>query len=554
MLFNLVYLWMVLIACSGDPIPKCPDVALEDVVHSETANTESVPLPQKSVLLLDYSGSMCPGWRADAKKVKPIEGCAMCDEKKGKRCLNDFYYGSSQFSEHVAQWIKAASPNSEMQLEILLFNGKVWCFEPGKALTEFTSRSTLRFPYAVGTHTADEIQDWIDAIPDNPCRATRTCGTTLMQEALEKVQSNIDEDTMVWLMTDNIIDYSASELETEEAQRNKRFYDYINDQKDIAAIVTYPLNYGAGCSWMCGTSMFTYGMYFSKKEESLSIARYIDGAVAEQDTPLSDGLLWNPVLQRLAKKTACKDSPAKLHGVPIRLKPIDDDVLSLRIGEPSCQDDVQFNDTEVYCLVEINVKNNLHHQVVEKANLYLNNQELTPSLNVDGQWQSGIPWAASVCADDMQIVAWEEEGQIKEGSDVIALRAFAPREERKVYIKFSLPNHTPQHQEFSQLVEIATTNSFYLRGKLQAKVSDIETSLAVKGNRLQCVYGASTMPQIFQKRTQLKPSYALHNLPIRIQNNGKIIALAILGVIALASGFVVLGLMRFQSIPYELKI
>ena len=62
------------------------------------------------------------------------------------------------------------------------------------------------------------------------------------------------------------------------------------------------------------------------------------------------------------------------------------------------------------------------------------------------------------------------------------------------------------------------------------------------------------MPQIFQKRTQLKPSYALHNLPIRIQNNGKIIALAILGVIALASGIVVLGLMRFQSIPYELKI
>ena len=62
------------------------------------------------------------------------------------------------------------------------------------------------------------------------------------------------------------------------------------------------------------------------------------------------------------------------------------------------------------------------------------------------------------------------------------------------------------------------------------------------------------MPQIFQKRIQLKPSFALHSLPIKIQNNGKIIALAILGVIAIISGISVLGLMRFQSIPYELKI
>ena len=53
MFFNFLWMFWAFFACTGEPIPECPDVALEEATDVEQEKTESVQTPKKSVLLLE---------------------------------------------------------------------------------------------------------------------------------------------------------------------------------------------------------------------------------------------------------------------------------------------------------------------------------------------------------------------------------------------------------------------------------------------------------------------------------------------------------------------
>ena len=126
-----------------------------------------------------------------------------------------------------------------------------------------------------------------------------------MEGALEAVLGGINQDTIIWLVTDNILDSSQSA----ESQRAKRFYTALKKDSRIKGLVAYPIHEAESCSWMCGTSMIAYGIYVSPKSE-LSDAQFraVMGQEPDSTAALESGLLWNPQLQELSKKSQCEEA------------------------------------------------------------------------------------------------------------------------------------------------------------------------------------------------------------------------------------------------------
>ncbi len=528
------------------------------------------PAPTKMILMLDYSGSMYPGYNR-----QPDAGCAVCAERT-------FYYQLPRFHQLLGRWLDAASPvGTDIQLEILLFNAHAWRLGGDGSVERFTGAEQLTFERPVSTASAAQIADWLAQIPGHPRQVDGTAYlTTESRQALIETVTAVATDeigeAIVWLVTDNIVDTGGAGVSAEDAQRNLAFYNTLKVDPRIQMIATYPVLEAQTCSWMCGTSLFVYGMYVSAFERPDSAASHRlggtepAGANTGGSGPTADGLLWNAALRDVAAEVAghaaTADPSATLPdvaGVPLRLKPIDTEVLSLDFqlhgGQAlNCDRSAEYGDA-LLCLAEIRVRNTLRHQSVDSAHLSLHNQVMLPRKPFERQ---RLPWASAVCAGQMEPLQWLVKGEgrptTRGGADApIEVGPLPPLGSATVEVLFRLPPidvaSSLKGGGRQHLLDVALTPQILLDGRMVAEMRDIRTSLAIDPARLQGIYGTAQLPALFRGRQQ---GYLWAEYPAAavLSNNGQLFGLLVLlggGSLLL---LVLLAVLRFQRLQYTVWV
>jgi hypothetical protein len=515
--------------------------------------------PTKLVLLLDYSGSMFGGYG------KPRNaGCALCAaglDAAGKpvRGGQPYYFEVPAFDTLLAHWLDAATPpGSRQDLEILLFNTRVWRLGD-HGVEPFGNPSQLDFARPVGTANAGQIAAWLRQIPGSPYQVDSTAANTTESEAaLRAVLDAIGDEAIIWLITDNIVDRGSGVVSEEDARRNLNFYNTLQEDPRVQMIAAYPLHKADPCSWMCGTSLFAYGLYVSRSQrpESTEFHR-LGGTTPDGGGPTADGLLWNKALSSVAAEYGGKaaGSGRGIAGVPLRLKPVDTEVLSfdfaLHRGQALlCDARAEYGDI-LRCVVRATVRNTLRHQKVDSAKLRFNNQTLLPR-KPDARFR--LQWASAVCASQMHPVAWRVDGGPgHSGDDPIEIGPLAPLASTVVDVVFELPAVEVDTRHWKHIPDVAFTERILLDGRITAEIRDIRTSLDVDTAGMEEVYGAPELPSIFRGQ-EMSRIEAVYPAGAVISNNGQLLGLLVLlgggGLVLLLS----LVAMRFQRLHLTILI
>ena len=573
--FLVVMVALGLFACKGGEVHQCKDTPTAvatgpldpsgEVLDDRTgggrlqgAAFTGATRPQRAVFLLDYSGSMFGGYESGRANCweKPVAG------KRPPPLTFHHYYGVPQFKDLLAQLMDAATaPGGPTQADIVLFNAKVWQVTP-EGPKAFAEPMVLPGDIAAGEGPAP-FRARIEAIKPRPydvdAKAPDSTGTS---EALGKVIDALPDEGVVWLLTDNYADQGSTKAQQEEAAGNRAFYDLLASDPRIQIVAFYPLHLRDQNSWMCGSSLVAYGLYVSKHERAPSeeVAR-LWGTDANGQGPLDAGLLWNPALKALYESFggSSPQFPA-LSGTPMRLKPVDQNVVSVGFV-PFAEKDGQERvlhcgrasfDDPMKCEAQIVLRNVLRHQRVDHARLDIANLTLTPFLA--DKLETKIPWASSVCPGDMKVSKWVIPETNQTGtSSTIELGAIAPLESRTVQVAFDVPPVTVGHDGLGQLWDIALTDAFELRGTLQANITDVVTALNLNVSTFKDVYGIENLPTSFRgsKTDRLRiegPARA------RFTNDGQRLAmLMLLGLFMLVAG-VLLGGFLMQPVYHTIRV
>ncbi len=509
--------------------------------------------PSKLLLLLDYSGSMFGGYGKEQ-----VAGCTTCAaglvEGKPSRRGQSYYYQVPAFSDLLARWLDAATPRSSGQeLEVLLFNAGLWRL--GEAGVEpFEDPAQLTFRRPVGTASSDQIAAWLRQIPGSPYDVDRRApNSTESSRALRAVLDAVEDEALVWLVTDNIVDAGGGVVSAEDAKRNLEFYNTLRSDPRVQMIAAYPLHQSDPCSFMCGTSLFVYGIYVARFERPPSAEFHrLGGTTPDGGGPTDDGLLWNAALAELAAANSSRAASVEgidIAGVPLRLKPVDTEVLSfdfaLHRGQAlRCDARAEYGDN-LRCRIRATVRNVLRHQTVESAKLSLSNETLLPRKPDQRQ---RLPWVSAVCKGQMRPVAWKVNGgESRPGSEPIELGPLAPLETAVVDAVFETPAVDVDTGDRAHIFDVALTDRILLDGRVVAEIRDIRTSLTIDTGGLEQVYGAPELPGIFRGHKQGRIE-AIFPAGAVVSNDGQILGLLVLfggGGLMLA---LVLVVMRFQRI------
>ena len=562
--------------CGREALPSCPgedaEVRTDGTLREPQARTVSDPTaggallsrpaapsrprPNKMILLLDYSGSMYGGYGKDQ-----VVGCNLCAagfvNGKPSRRTQPYYVGTPEFQEFLTRWLDAATPAaSDLGLEILLFNGRV--FRLGERGVEpFVPGTELRFERRVSRASSAEIASWLREIPASPYDVdSQAPGTTDSRAALQTALAAVDKDeAILWLITDNIVDTEGGALTDPDARSTTEFYRELDAEPRVQMIAAYPIFHAEPCSWMCSTSLFTYGMYVShfERPESAEFHR-LGGTTPEGGGPAADGLLWNAALQKLAAEysgLAAKVGRGDLAGVPVRLKPIDTEALAIGFGHPalSCRR-AEFGQ-ELHCEARVEVRNSLRHQTVESAKLRLSNEILLPRKE---RGRSRLPWASAVCARQVETLSWQVQGGRRgEGADPIEIGPLAPLQKVTVDVRFKLPPVAVDATRRSTVFDVALTNRIVLDGLIKAEIRDFRTSLAIDPQSFASIYGSAQLPAIFRKG-EVGSASATYRINALLANDGQALALlALLGGGGLAA-LCTLVAMRFQRKQFTVLV
>jgi hypothetical protein len=579
-LLALVFL-ALFAGCRKGPLPSCPGedagtraggALPERPVRSVSDPTAAGELrgrptgrvgrdrPKKMILLLDYSGSMYGGYGKEQGSSCNTCAAGMANGRPSRTLAGrtqPYYVGSPDFREFLARWLHAATPEaSDLGLEVLLFNGKI--FRLGDSGIEpFLPGTELRFSRRVSSANAAEIESWLRQIPENPYTVDPVApNLTDSRAALRRAVDAAGDEAILWLVTDNIVDEGAGSADP-DARLTTEFYRELADKKKVQMIAAYPIFKAEPCSWMCGTSLFAYGMYVSgfERPESAEFHR-LGGTTPQGGGPEADGLLWNSELQKLAAEysgRAAAVGRGDLAGVPVRLKPIDTEALAIDFAHPaiSCDKRVEFGQ-KLPCRARIEVRNTLRHQTVDSAQLRLSNEVLLPRQE-RGRFR--LPWASAVCAGGVETLSWQVRGgRHGAGADPIEIGPLAPLGKAIVDVRFRLPPvEVDAFRSVLTLFQVALTNRIVLDGHLKAEIHDFRTSLAIDPQRFASVYGSAQLPAIFRKG-EVGSAAATYQIDARLANDGQALALLALLAVVGGGGLVLLVVMRFQSQQFTVVV
>jgi hypothetical protein len=534
---------MYMVGCGNETIKECPVVEMPEA--PEFTASKKLPTPTKMVALFDYSCSMKGDYPLGYhKSYKETNSCSA-----ESACNKGYFYAREEFASLFSSWLDGATPKgSTSELEILLFNEHTWELKPGKKLKKFSS---LSFPYSVGTSSGSDIRQWLSQIPQKPT-SKYGCNRTHTKEALQSVVDSLQEDAIIWLVTDNLTDKAQKGvINADDAKRNLDFYNYLESEENIQVVSAYPVNKTETCSWLCGRSLFVYGLFVSKNKEPL--LHLIRDVVGEGTNA---GLLWNTDLQKIAKDHSCAaDTSQAKKGIPLRLKPMDNDVLtvemnSLSIDGVKCSKQLNMETPRANCTAEVSITNNLNHQVVSSAHIELKNQTIAPSVN--GTKPS---WVGNVCGDTMKIKKWSDDSG-KSGTDPnIIITDLKPKEKRIVTIDFSVNNPKIVHNNsIPTILSIAQTQKLNFKGELYVTVDKIKTTLETDPKDIKCIAGGEDLPSLFKSQTQSKAAHARQDFSFSLKNSGKESAILLLGLFGILGGLAVFLILRFQSMAVEVEV
>ncbi|MDP2341431.1 MAG: hypothetical protein Q8O67_10755 [Deltaproteobacteria bacterium] len=567
----------VLASCKGKPLVPCPgeDAALMSDGTFKTSIPQDVAdpsgggvlkgaaenqSPERMVVVVDYSGSMFGGFGK-----AQVAGCPQCRAGLTKagvptRSKQPFYFSTPEFRTYLSGWIDAAIPALKpVKLEVLLFNGKLWRVNDD-GVTAVPAALPFDRPAARGD--ADKIAALLTKVPPDPYSVDKSGpNTTEASLALTQALAALNgQDGLIWLITDNIVDSGGDD----DAKRNLSFYELLQRDPRLQVVAAYPLHMAEQCSWMCSTSLFAYGIFASSHERpSSQVIQRLSGAGPDGSGPVDDGVLWNPRLQGIAKgmsgKPHVKDG-VDLAGVPLRLKPIDADVITIKFKDQGgqalkCDRTAEFGD-RLTCYSRVTIKNTLRHQVVDSALLEFDSKILLPR-RADGRGadeRKRLAWAQSVCTGSIKTHKWHiMEGASGTGGERIKVGPLKPLESVDVEVLFQLPPVAVSHQSPGQLFDIAFTDRILLDGWLLAEVKDVQTHLFVDTGGLEEVYGAAQLPEIFvgKKQSNLRIEYPA---AASLANDGQLLSLLLLMVVGAGGGLFVLVLLRFQRIQVTILV
>ncbi|MDP9119998.1 MAG: hypothetical protein M3O15_01300 [Acidobacteriota bacterium] len=519
--------------------------------------------PQKIILLLDYSGSMYAGYGKDQ-----VAGCARCaaglvhgrPSRTVASRTQPYYVATPDFQQFLARWLDAAVPDEGgLGLEVLLFNGRVFRLG-GRGAQPLLPGMALPFERRLSRASAAEVASWLRQIPANPFEVDRlaplaTDSSAALHAALDALGR---DEAVIWLITDNIVDAEGGTegaLADPEARRTADFYRELDAEPRVQMITAYPIFRAEACSWMCGTSLFTYGMYISpfERPDSAEFHR-LGGTTPEGGGPTAGGLLWNLALQKLAAEYSggvAAVGRADLAGVPLRLKPIDTEALTIHFGRPALRCARAEFGQELRCQARIEVRNILRHQNVESAKLRLSNEILLPRKEGG---RSRLPWASAICPGQVETLDWRVQGGSQgRGIDPIEIGPLAPLQEVAVDVRFKLPAVAVDTSRRSTLLDIARTNRIVLDGLLRAEIRDFRTSLAIDPGSFASVYGSAQLPVIFRKR-EVGSVSAAYRIDALLANDGQALAQVVLLGLGGAGALCALVAMRFQRKQFTVYV
>lgn len=545
---------------AGGNLPNPLPLAVSDptaggALHGRPAQREgSTEGPSKMILLLDYSGSMYGGYGRPQ-----VPGCSRCAAGlvagRPSRSAQPYYVATPEFQEFLARWLDAATPAAgDLGLEILLFNGRV--FRLGESSVEpFAPSTELRFARRISQKSPEEIASWLRQLPGNPYEVDpQAPNTTDSRAALDAAIAAVsDDEAILWLITDNIVDTEGGAVADPEARLTTEFYRALDADPRVQMISAYPIFRAESCSWMCSTSLFAYGMYVSPFERPSSAEFHRLGGTTDGG-PTADGLLWSTLLQKLAAEysgQAARVGRGDLAGVPVRLKPIDTETLTIAFRSPALRCKRAEFGQDLHCRARIEVQNSLRHQTVDSARLSLSNEILLPRKE---RGSGPLLWASAVCSGQVQTLDWHVQGGGRgSGEQPIEIGPLAPLQKANVEVSFRLPPVQVDTSRRSTLFDVAFTNQIVLDGRLRADIQDFRTSLSIRPSRFASVYGSAQLPAIFRKR-EVGSASTTYRIQALLANDGQALALLVLLAGGGLAALVALVAMRFQRKQFTVFI
>ena len=508
------------------------------------------------MLLIDYSGSMYPGYGSD----RPQGACPACPAalKDGRPARNDapYYVATPAFRDLLSGWLSAA-PEGRGATAVLLFNAELYALTPtGPALLP-PPRPRVPEP-GLAYAPADQLPGLLRALPDSPYRTDprspdRTETAAALSRALDLLTGGPEggKDGILWLITDNIVDAATATVSTDDAARNLAFYQLLRDDPRIQWAYAWPLHQPEGCGWMCDTSLILYGLYVSpfERADQATLARL--AGIGPGGDPAPDGILWNPAIRDIAATfgpdPARVQAAAGLGGVPLRLKPTDANVLSVRFDPLRCDQSAEYGQP-VRCAATATVTNTLRHQSVDGARLSLSNSTITARTG-DQPGATHAPWASPICPATATILQWK----IRDPAAPAAASAPATPAEGSGSDPIPLGSLPPLGSRTVDVLPIALQPSLPLSGEMIATVTDVTTRLSIPPSAMEAVYGLDSLPAIFQgvQGASLRSATPVQTT---LRNNGQLLALVLLGGGLTALSAISLVAARFQRAQYTVLI
>ena len=557
---------VVLAACAKAPPPRCADEAAgSQQVESDarvrvttttmpgdptaggrlSGDAKTGPRSMRAVLLLDYSGSMYAGYDKPATTSCP----SLCKAEGTRRNGQPYYYSDLSFQRFMAGLVDAATPTgASIELRALLFNKGLWTFDDGKTAA---APSSITFPWSMSSMSSSELSRAFAAIPADPFKATgKNADETHIQPAVERAVNAVlagADEGLIWLVTDNIADQSGGGVSADDARRNLAFYEYLKREPRLQLVYAYPVHDTQQCTWLCGSSLFVYALQVSSRARAdfVEVDR-LSGGHLGAGAATADGLLWNSALKGLTAGHAGA-APEHLAGVPLRLKPMDLNAVSVSFQKTAegktqplrCKRSAEFGDT-VPCVATLVVKNNLRHERIDSARLVLEGGTLLPHTRESPR---RLPWAGAVCAGGIKATAStagvDDTGQFMLGP-------ILPGAEQILQVRLLVPAVAVAPTSPGEIVDVATTDALLIEGPMTARIRDVRASLVVPKAERQRVYGADALPQIFTDRSEAEVVARFPVVAV-INNDGKLQALLLVAGLVLA--LLLVGLLLFMLQP-----
>ncbi len=555
-------------ACGKAPPPRCPEEsdAGADVERDARVRVTTTTLPTdpsaggalsgppftgsraySAVVLLDYSGSMFGGYDRP-----PVPSCPRCQAQGTRRSGQPYFYADAEFRAFVAGLIDAATPSgSSVGVRPILFNRSLWRFSGGKA-TALTPATMSTVPtWTASTMTGPALAAALAEIPTDPFKATGNAADEThikpaLQAAVDLVLAGGDEG-IIYLVTDNIADQSGGGVSADDARRNLEFYDYLKREPRLQLVYAYPIHDVQKCTWLCGSSLFVYALQVSKRTRAdTGEVDRLSGGHLGGGAATADGILWNSELQRLTSGHAGK-SPAGIAGVPLRLKPMDLNAVSVsfertpegKLRPLRCARSAEFGDS-VPCVASLVVTNTLRHERIDSARLTLEGGTLLPHTKESA---ARVRWASAVCQGSIRAT---KATAAVDDNGAFLLGPIDPGASQQLQVKLLLPAITVAATSPSAIVDVAFTDAIVVEGPMRARVVDVKTSLLVPANERDAVYGASALPRIFTDRSEAEVNASFPVVAV-VNNDGKVAALLLVGGLLLV--LLVVGVLIFILQP-----